>query len=155
MPCRGMREASLGNHSSNRLHRSYPPCTTSPTTVHKRFSSTTHAQRGGGFGQQQLEKAVRAINRIIFDYEARRTRLKAEAAAKGGPPVVEAPIRGQLVTFRASARHERMIKVRTFTRLRITQQPVEMWLHAKPTCVVSSSGVLIQSMCVTTESSFL
>ncbi|MEW5315337.1 MAG: hypothetical protein WDW38_006777 [Sanguina aurantia] len=81
-----------------------------PCRVHKRFLTTTHAQRGGGFGQQQLEKAVRAINRIIFDYEARRTRLKAEAAAKGGPPVVEAPIRGQLVTFRASARHERMIK---------------------------------------------
>ncbi|MEW5297602.1 MAG: hypothetical protein WDW36_000803 [Sanguina aurantia] len=112
MPCRGVREASSGHNSSSRLrlHRSYPPCTTSPTTVHKRFLTTTHAQRGGGFGQQQLEKAVRAINRIIFDYEARRTRLKAEAAAKGGPPVVEAPIRGQLVTFRASARHERMIK---------------------------------------------
>lgn len=110
MPCRGTLRAADISHKFVPQHPSSAPVR-SRVSRHERFPRFVYEAQRGGFGQESLETAVRAINRIIFDYEARRKRQKAEAAARGGPPVVEAPPRGQLVSFRASARHERMIKV--------------------------------------------
>lgn len=110
MPCRGTLRAADTSHKIIPQKPNSAPAR-SRLDRHERFPTFVFGAQRGGFGQESLETAVRAINRIIFDYEARRKRKRAEAAARGGPPVVEAPPRGQLVSFRASARHERMIKV--------------------------------------------
>ncbi len=63
-----------------------------------------------------LEKALQAISKVVQEAEARRKRQKAAGGvAKGGTdgPQVVVVDSGKRVTFKASAKGERLIKVST------------------------------------------
>ena len=82
---------------------------TRPLLRRSRTSVLVCARRGFS-GQQSLEQAIGAINRIITDSENRK-RKKAEQNGSRAEPEVQ-PL-GKPITFKASARSEKLVKVRS------------------------------------------
>ncbi len=98
---------TIGQHKIRRAHPA-------GLGVSRRRALRVYAQRGS-FATESLEKAIQTINKLIFEQEQRRQRARANAQHRGGNrkavEVQAVEVEGKPVTFRASARTEKLIKV--------------------------------------------
>lgn len=96
----------------------------------RRAITSQSGQRG--FATESLEHAIQLINKFIFEHEQRRQRQRAKRLEGNGVVEVEVQPISKPITFKASARTEKLVKVNLLLPSHPIHSATRQALHEHP-----------------------